>query len=581
MNPSRSISTLLFATIVASAAFAQSTPQVPNASQPKPAPAVVEEEPTYIKAETPEQRKARLGTETDPGTSPDPEKIWYRFGKQYKIERFDSRFANYDDVEVGSVKPFGFVNSVKEIYQRNKKYVWVWVEQKQDVPADPDAEPMVDETKYTRYNDEEMDYFQAMRAEFTTLDVPASGRKVAFEEASEGLPKNGSWRNTMAVADMNGDKKLDIIVPAERGGNNRPAIFLGDGTGKWQYWRGVSWPMGINYGSVEAGDLNKDGAMDLAFGVHLGGLRVFLGDNKGGFTDGGKGLPRDFATRRITLSDVDRDGDLDIVTISEGPSVSAGANNYSRLMAYLNDGTGTNWTQLNIAPPSAKFGGDYLAVGNFNGDRIPDFLGASVFFNGTETLYLSEPGKMWKNVGANGKIIQFLSYYQAQTAGRFSNPKVDDAIATFVRFWPTNIDPRILPEPPSKTVAGIERITFDGKEPKRTPIVRWESNGGIYGLTTGDFDGDGKLDIAYTRSNPRSLQILLGDGRGGFTRAETSGLAISANSPNYDLKSADVNGDGRPDLLIMYEATGTSRFAERDGSIQVFLNRGSSLAVAH
>ncbi len=586
MNPSRIIYALLLAATLTGVAEAQSGATAPAPDQTKAnagsdaATAAMGEIPEYIRPETPEQRMARLGTAEDPGVEPDPEKVWYRFGKQYKLERFDRRWANYQDVDIGFVKPFGFVNSHKEIYQQSKKWVWVWIEQKGPEVANASDEVAIDESKYTRYNEDENDYFSSMRSEFAPLEVPASGRKVIFEPSSEGLPKDGSWRNTIAVADMNGDKKPDIIVPSERGGNNRPAIFLGDGTGKWQFWKSVDWPFGVNYGSVEAGDFNKDGAMDLVFGVHLGGLRVFLGNNKGVFTDGSNGLPRDWGTRRVSVVDVDRDGDLDVVAISEGPTIATVKNEYSKLMTFINDGSGKKWTTVNVAPTTAKFGGDFLTVGNFNADKYPDFIGASVYFNGTELVYLSESNKKWKNIGSVGKVIPFLSYHAAQAAGRFGNSKLDDAVVSFIRFWPENLDPQIVPAPALKTTAGVDRITFDGKEPKRTPIIRWEGNSGVYGMATGDFDRDGKLDFAYTRSSPRRFDLLLGDGKGGFTQAELEGLKIDENNPNYDLKSADVNGDGRPDLIIMYESSGATRFAERDGSIEVFLNRGTAPAGA-
>jgi hypothetical protein len=35
-----------------------------------------------------------------------------------------------------------------------------------------------------------------------------------------------------------------------------------------------------------------------------------------------------------------------------------------------------------------------------------------------------------------------------------------------------------------------------------------------------------------------------------------------------------VNGDKRPDIIVMYESGATTRLAEQDGSIKVFLNRG-------
>lgn len=581
MTPSRSIHVFALAALITGAAYAQSGEAT---SPPAPAATTASAQleggaPAYIKPETAAQRTARLGTPEDPGPNPSGETIFFRFGKQYKIERFDRRWANYQDVEPGFVKPFGFVNSTKEIYQQNDKYVWVWIEQKEaEVPATNEAGEVIDESSYTKYNEDEINYFQQMRSEFSALEVPSSGRTIRFELASEGLPQTGSWRNTIATGDMNGDGKIDIIVPSERAGNNVPAIFLGDGAGKWQYWKAVSWPFGVNYGSVDVGDFNKDGAMDIAYGVHLGGLRVFLGDNKGMFIDGGEGLPRDWATRRVQVIDADADGDLDIVAVNEGPGVGIQKNPGAKLMTFLNDGTGRKWTPVNIADIQARLGGDWLATGNFNGDKYPDFMGASVFFNGTDLLYLSNGKSKWNVTGNLGKVIPFLSYHFAMTAGRFGGSgKMDDLVASSVRFWPGNIDPRTIPQPPLPTTTGIDRISFSGKEAKRTPIVRWSGNRGVQGLTRGDFDRDGNLDIAYTRHDPRSLEILLGDGRGAFTRATLEGAKILTN-PNYDLHCRDVNGDGRPDLIILYEATGTTRFGDRDGAIQVFLNRGTGPA---
>jgi hypothetical protein len=54
-----------------------------------------------------------------------------------------------------------------------------------------------------------------------------------------------------------------------------------------------------------------------------------------------------------------------------------------------------------------------------------------------------------------------------------------------------------------------------------------------------------------------------------------SGLKLEPNT-NYDIKVVDVNGDGRPDVILMYESAATTVLAPRDGSIEVFLNRGVS-----
>ncbi len=93
-------------------------------------------------------------------------------------------------------------------------------------------------------------------------------------------------------------------------------------------------------------------------------------------------------------------------------------------------------------------------------------------------------------------------------------------------------------------------------------------------MVSADFDGDGNLDVAFTIFDTREIVILLGDGKGGFKKAEVSGLKLDPN-PFYDLRVADVNGDGRPELIMAYESAGNT-LGERDGSIRVYLNQGAS-----
>ncbi|HWW60605.1 MAG TPA: hypothetical protein VN181_04480, partial [Thermoanaerobaculia bacterium] len=69
--------------------------------------------PHYIRPETNEQRLARLGTAEDPGPNPTDDKIWWRFGKKYKISRYVREYARFDAPE-GWVRPWAPVNFAKE-----------------------------------------------------------------------------------------------------------------------------------------------------------------------------------------------------------------------------------------------------------------------------------------------------------------------------------------------------------------------------------------------------------------------------------------------------------------------------------
>ncbi len=558
-----------------------------NDAQAAPATAAAQEfdggVPAFIREETPEQRKTRLGTPEDPGLDPDPKKKWWRFGREFFIEKYDRRWARYDR-EPGTVRPLGMVNFAYEIYQQNEKWVWVWM------PVPPTKEEIAatleeikahesGELKAPRrsahFNEMHIEFFGRIRPQFSELTPEETEKTVRFAPASEGLPTAGSWRNTLAVADMNGDGFKDLVAPPERGGRGtgQPAIFLGDGKGKWTYWDKVKWPRDLDYGGVAAADFNKDGHQDLAFGVHLRGIYIFLGDGKGNFVDV-EDIPREYATRRVAVADLDRDGFMDVVAISEGPTqlTDDGA---SDLRGYLNRKKGRSWEVIELADPKLKMGGDWLTVANLNGDQAPDFIASSNWQGSQSIVHLSEGQKKWKDVASDGDVIPSMSYYFASASGKFSSKKRDDAIISYVRYWPDTLEEHLVARPPMMATTNIDRITWENGTIKRHPIYRWAGIEGIRAMGSGDLDGDGNEDVVYTRYNPREAGILFGDGKGGFTRGRLEGIEISPNV-NYDVKITDLNGDKRPDVVLMYETGGTTALSPRDGAINVFLNQGSS-----
>lgn len=520
----------------------------------------------------------KLGLSENPGPDPDPSKIYFHYGERVHINKVEKKNAVFD-VQKGWVRPNWHVNFSAEIYRQNDKYVWFYMKEvPKPEPPMPSAQAEAGKPDsggpYLRLSPAQIDTLKNLRKEFLPVDVAGSNDVVHFKDSSKGLPDHGSWRNSLAITDLNGDGHLDLVTPPQRGGaaSITPVVFLGDGKGNWTQWKTVSWPIAINYGGVAAADFNKDGKMDLVFAVHLRGPVVFLGDGKGHFIDSSDGLPKDFPTRRVVVTDLDGDGWPDFVVISEGPALhdqrrSPG----SRLRGYLNRDKGTKWERVDLAPNSEEVAGDWLVACDLNGDGYPDFAGSSIFFNAMQHLYVSSEKGKWVRTPDN--FLPQRSYVTAVAAGHFTSKKRDDVIVSFVRIYPEHVNPHEVEPPPMTNVTGLDRISdVDGKL-VRSPIVRYEGRHAIFAMGTGDLNGDGNLDIAYALVDPRELKVLLGDGHGGFREAKIDGISWPDN-PSYDIKIADVNGDGRADLISMFEES-EGKVSKKPGSIHVWLNEGT------
>src|SRR5262249_27443705 len=88
-------------------------------------------------------------------------------------------------------------------------------------------------------------------------------------------------------------------------------------------------------------------------------------------------------------------------------------------------------------------------------------------------------------------------------------------------------------------------------------------------VTVADVNGDGRPDLVGTSSygHPTSTTSrLLRDGAGSFQAPEV----VASNIPFGPVSVADVNGDGRPDLVVA-----TFSYADQTSTISVLLGDGS------
>jgi hypothetical protein len=85
-----------------------------------------------------------------------------------------------------------------------------------------------------------------------------------------------------------------------------------------------------------------------------------------------------------------------------------------------------------------------------------------------------------------------------------------------------------------------------------------------------DFDGDGKLDIAVADFQDNTVTVLLGTGGARFVPAAGSPFAVGREP--WGLAAADLNGDGKPDLVVANHL---------DGTVTVLLGTGTGFIPAN
>jgi hypothetical protein len=198
-----------------------------------------------------------------------------------------------------------------------------------------------------------------------------------FQDADEAV----LWQ--CRLADLNGDGLVDVLAISRAGMETGARVYLNDGRG---HFRQAGRPFGPKIqSSVELGDVNGDGSVDAVISGWRNAAadpcpnRVFLNDGQGRFTDSGQVFdegPRH--SHGLALGDLDRDGDLDLVLVTQQEP-------FVRL--YLNDGKGHFTAGCTLGTTAVE----KVAVADLDGDGGPDIFLACI-----------GPNEIWLNDGRGG-----------------------------------------------------------------------------------------------------------------------------------------------------------------------------------
>ena len=321
-------------------------------------------------------------------------------------------------------------------------------------------------------------------------------------------------------ADLNGDGILDLVT-ANGGGGNTVSVYLGKGHGEFSPY--VEYPAGANPYSVIAADLRANGRRDLAVANAFSNTVSILLSNG----DGTLQNPVQYAVgtdpTSIAIGDFNGDGKLDMAVTTLYPSV---------VSILLGNGDGTFRPHVDYALATDSFP-NAIVIGDFNGDKKLD-------------LAVAEPSGVSILLGhGDGTFKHYVNY----PTGFYGSASV--AVGDF------NGDGTLdLASTSSGANASGVSILLGNGDGTFQAYLNYSSSLTFGQVITGDFNGDGKLDVAAAGGD---ISILLGNGNGALQPAlhvfPAGFFATTAGDfeGNGTLALAGIKGgfDGEPQSLMI------------------------------
>ena len=321
----------------------------------------------------------------------------------------------------------------------------------------------------------------------------------------------GNYPEGLALVDLNGDGKADLVVVNSN--SYTVSVFIGNGDGT--FVAGATLSTGALPTHIAVGDLNGDGKADLVISNILGSsVTIYLGNGNGTF-GGPTTVAVGLAPFGVAIADLNGDGKPDLVVVNGSSGSTVG----QTVSVLLGNGNGTFQARTTYATGTGPI---EVAIRDLNADGKLDLVVSNPGTNNVSVLLGNGDGTFRPQVTyATGAYPEALALVDLNGDG-----KLDLAVM--------NANGNTV-----SILLGHGDGTFG-------PATTFAVGVAPQGLAAADFDGDGKIDLVTGNAFDNVVSVLQGNGDGTFRAARTfaTGLYPAA------MAVGDLNGDGRIDLVV-------------------------------
>jgi len=389
--------------------------------------------------------------------------------------------------------------------------------------------------------------------------------QTVYQNVSDQIPQSiatGADTVDADLVDVDGDGDLDVFIAEGTAGfqGRVNRLLMNDGTGVFTDVSDSNLPFSpspANSLSADFTDIDNDGDQDIVI-ANLGPTQLLFNNGNGKFIDVSRSmLPAPPASTEIGFVDVNQDGRLDIFVTNEIPPIPdigpGGAQNF--LYIQNQDGIFIDASLDHL--PNVKNQSASFAFGDIDGDGDQDVVVA--------------------NVGQNQVLINNGNgFFTTETALRISQQNTTSRAIILIdidRDKDLDLIVANSNQEQNQVFINNSKGFFEESTQIALPVKKDTSSD----VKTLDINFDRHPDLIFANSIPNPLGpamgghplapapniIYLNNGRGVFTDA-TSGFLPTNADISFDIEIGDVNGDRLQDILISNANDGDEQLYVRD-----------------